>query len=114
MGTIGDLSVTVSANTEKFSRGMKTARHEAGTFGKVAEGLTHQITHLATGFAAGFTIHRFIHDVETANESLIELGHSAKRLGAGSEGLGGLEHAGALFHVSNETLIKDLTFMEKN
>ena len=114
MSTIGNLAVNVTANTENFSRGMKSARNEGMSFSRVAESMTLTLSHLALGFTAGFTIHRFIHDVEAANESLIDLGHSAKRLGAGSEGLGGLEHAGALFHVSNETLIKDLTFMEKN
>ncbi len=114
MGTIGDLAVTVTANTEKFSRNLKTARSEAGVFGSSLEKLGHQVVELASGFAAGLTIHRFISDIESATEGMVELGHAASRLGASTEGMGALEHAGALVHLSNEDLIRDLTFMEKN
>lgn len=114
MSTIGSLAVNVTANTEKFSRGMKTARHELAAFEKISEHITHTITHLGGALAAGLTVHKFIEDVHKATEDIVELSHAAKRLGMSTEAFGGLEHAANLSHISTEQLTKALTKMEKN
>jgi hypothetical protein len=114
MSTIGSLAVNVAADTGSFTTKIRGARHELGTFGKVGESVTHQIKHLFGALAAGFAIHAIVEKVHAAGEALVELGHAAERLDVSTESLGGLEHASRLAHISNEELIKDFTFMEKN
>lgn len=118
MATIGNLAVNITANTEKFSRGMKTARQEMTLFEKTAESISHSIVHLGTSLFAAFAVHRVVHEfierVHGAIEELEQLGATARRLDLSTEAMGGLTHAAAMVHISTEQLSKSLTFMEKN
>ncbi len=114
MSTIGSLSVNVVANTEKFSKGMKTARTELSAFGKAGEFVNGHLKGLIAGFAGMYSASAVIGKLGQAAEDLVKLGHTAETLNLTTQALGGLEHAGIMAHVSTEQLTKGLTYMEKN
>lgn len=89
---------------------MKTARKELSLFDKGASALRTSIMGLGSVLAASFTVgslRRTIGDLE-------DLADAADRLGTTAQRLGGLEHAGFMADVSSGTLIRSLTFLEKN
>src|SRR5690349_261965 len=96
MGVIGNISVNVNANTEKFSRGMKSARQDVSIFSKGTDQLKSSLIGLGGVLAGAFAAKFSFDSIRQAADDLDRLGKSADTLAASTQGLGGLSRAAEL------------------
>src|SRR5262245_42883992 len=97
MAVIGELAVNVVAKTEKFSRGMKSARTEVSLFQKSTKALQGSIVGLAGGLAGALTLG----SIRATVAEIEDLADAAERLGTTAQKLAGLQHAGFMADVSD-------------
>lgn len=109
-GMIGNLSVGLTLNTEKFQRGAKQAR-------STADSLKASFVSLKTavaGFGAAFTTGAMVRGwAQTANQ-MDAITDAAQRLGVSTESLGGLGHAAQLSGSSLEALSDSMDRMMRS
>lgn len=110
MSTIGSLAVNVVANTEKFSKGMKSARKDVTLLGATVNKTKSILTGFAVSLTAGFTVR----GLKNTADEMDKIGHAANRLGVTTEALSGLGYAAEISESSVDGLVKGLTFLEKN
>lgn len=110
MGTIGSLGVNVFADINRFTAPIRAARAELPLFSSGVGLLNRQLIGLGSTLAAGFTIGA----LRGTLDKLDDMADSADRLGVNVDKLAGLAHAAFMTDVSQGTLFRSLTLMEKN
>lgn len=108
--TIGGINVTISATTDKFSKGISAARRILVGFGRGIKDAIFSIKGLAAALATGAFV-KFTHG---AMESIDLLAKTADKLDISTEALAGLQLAADEANVSQTALEKGLQKMVRN
>lgn len=108
--TIGSLAVTIVANTERFTRGLNSARRQVSIFQRGLSSLKVAVAGFGAALAAGFTIRGL---ARTADE-IDRIAKKADTLGIGTERLLGLGRAADLAGSDFQSLTTGLAHMERN
>jgi len=114
MSTVGSIAVNVVANTTGFDRPIRGARQELSLFEKTATSALGNIKNSIFGFGTAFAASFAVNSIVETIGKLDDLSDAAERLGTTAAKLGGLQHAGFMADVSDESLARALTLMEKN
>jgi hypothetical protein len=107
---IGGISVTISATTDKFVKGVRTARKVLGSFVTSAKNAIFSLKGLAVAFAAG----AFVKFTGNAMESIAAMGDLSDKLGVSTENLAGLQLAAEEAGISAQTLEKAMVALNTN
>lgn len=113
MANIAGLSISLTAKTRDFTKGMRGARKTVDRF---VSGAAQMARRLATMGAAAVAFASAIGTVMVrAQMKVIDmLAKTADKLGITTEGLAGLEHAASITGVEKEKLSKGLQYLSRN
>jgi hypothetical protein len=106
---IGGISVTISATTDKFVKGVKLARKVLGGFVSGVKNAIFSLKGLAVAFAAG----AFVKFTANAMESIAAMGDLSDKLGVSTEKLAGLQLAAEEAGISSTVLEKAMVSLNK-
>lgn len=107
--TIGGINVTISATTEKFTKGILTCTRMVRQFTASLKSSIFSVKGFAAALTGGLTIAAFTKMTSSAFKQIDALGELSDKLGVTTERLGGLQLAALDAGVSNEMLEKSLT-----
>jgi hypothetical protein len=110
MASAGTLYVTVAAQTDPLTRGLKKSRAEVKSF---ANFTTSTLSKMGAGVAGVLAVDQLADAFFRTAESIDSVGSASERLGVSTEALVGLQHGAELSGVSAEALTAAMTKLSR-
>lgn len=111
--TIGGINVTISATTEKFSKGIGKARKEMTTFAKQADATTLGVKSFAAAIGGSITVGAMARFTKQGIDQVSALSDLSTKLGISTERLAGFQIAAEDSGVSQGTFERSVLKMTK-